>query len=378
MRQRWLACWMAAGLVLTAASASGQTKPVPPAEASQMAAGWAALNQGDAAKAASIASGALAQNPRSGPAFVLLVAARTSRSATEGLSAYEQALGSRRLDDAYTLRIVALAMVREAARNSAAPDAQREAIKALTAEGDTDTLLLVARNASAGGPFETQLLAQLGSEPAVKTLIAQLKSGQGYRPMLIEALANSHSPLAVAPLVELLKESGPEVRAAAADALGKLGATSAVDALKPLVDDPVFPVRLAAASALLRLHDMTGMTLLRQLEASEHPMVRVTALEALSVDAGQAWVSAALSLLQDPDPQVRLAAARLAAPYDPAAVQRVVEGLMTDSNLAIRDAAAKLYVEQVATDFAALRRLMRSPDGAARIRSAGRILGLTR
>jgi hypothetical protein len=69
--------------------------------------------------------------------------------------------------------------VQEAASKRDESAAQREAINALAAEGDTETLLAVARNAQEGGPFETQLLAQLGSEPAVRSLIAQLRSGQG-------------------------------------------------------------------------------------------------------------------------------------------------------------------------------------------------------
>jgi HEAT repeat protein len=222
------------------------------------------------------------------------------------------------------------------------------------------------------------LLAQLGSEPAVKSLIAQLKSGQGSRLTLIEALASSRSPLAVRPLVDLLKEFNPDIRAAAADALGKLGAADAVDALRPLLDDQVFSVRFAAASALLRLHDTSGLTFLNELQVSEHAMVRVTALEALSVNPNQAWISSVLSLLQDPDAQVRLAAARLAAPYDLAAAQRVIEGLQRDGNLAIREAASKVYVEQVAVDFAVLRRLLHASEPVTRVRAAGRILALTR
>jgi HEAT repeat protein len=379
VKRHWLRCSVAAGLALAASSGYAQSRSAAQAESAQMAAGWTALNQGNANRAASIASGVLSQNPRSRPALVLLVTAATTRGgSTDGLAVYEQWLGTRRLDDGYTLRTIALALLQEAASNRDAPDGQREAIKALAAEGDTETLLTVARNASTGGLFETQLLAQLGSEPAVKSLIAQIKSGEGPRLMLIGALASSGSPLAVRPLEDLLKEFNPDTRAAAADALGKLGAAEAVDALRPLLDDQVFPVRFAAASALLRLHDTSGLILLQDLGTSEHAMVRVSALEALSVDPNQAWVSSVVSLLQDPDPQVRLAAARLAAPHDLAAVQRVIEGLLTDGNIAIREAASKVYVEQVASDFGVLRRFLHATDLVTRVRAAGRILALTR
>jgi HEAT repeat protein len=120
------------------------------------------------------------------------------------------------------------------------------------------------------------------------------------------------------------------------------------------------------------------LTFLHELETSEHAMVRVTALEALSVDPNQTSVSSVLSLLQDPDPQVRLAAASLAAPYDLAAAQRAIEGLLTDGNIAIREAASKVYVEQVASDFAVLRRFLHATDLVTRVRAAGRVLALTR
>jgi HEAT repeat protein len=345
----------------------------------QIAAGWAALSQGDTNRAVTIASRLLAQMPRSRPALVLLVTATTSRGGwAEGLAAYEQWLGARRLDDAFTLRTIALALLQEAAANRAAPSGQREAIRALVAEGDTDTLLAVARSASTGGPFETQLLAELGSEPAVRTLIAQLKSGQGSRLMLVEALASSRSPLAVSPLQDLLRDVNPDIRAAAADALGKLGAEETTETLRPLLGDQLFSVRFAAASALARFHDESGLAVLHELEGSEHAMVRVSALEALSVDPNPAWVSSVLGLLQDPDPQVRLAAAKLAAPHDLAAAQRAIEGLQADSNLAIREAASQVFIERLATDFAVLRRLLHAADVVTRVRAASRILELTR
>jgi HEAT repeat protein len=379
VRQPVLAIPLIAAILAAAPLLHAQSKSTPAPEAGQLAAGWTALSQGEAARAATLANQALGQNPRSGAALGLLVAARTVGGGwTEGLTAYEQGLGNRRLDDAYTLRIVALALLREAAHDAKAPDGQREAVKALTAEGDTDTLLLVAKNAKAGGPFETQLLAQMGSEAAVEKIVAELKSGEGHRLTLIQALSNTHSALAVPPLVELLKEHAPEVRTAAADALGKIGDPSAVPALRPLMNDPVFSVKFAAAAALTRLHDTSGLPFLAELQVSEHAMIRVTALEALAGDPDAAWQASVTGLLHDPDPQVRLAAARLAAPYDPLAVQTVLEGLMSDPNLAIRQAASKVFVEQVASDFSALRRLLHSGDLVTRVRAAGRILSLTR
>jgi hypothetical protein len=56
----------------------------------------------------------------------------------------------------------------------------------------------------------------------------------------------------------------------------------------------------------------------------------------------------------------------------------VLDSLMRDSNIGIREAASGVLVEQVASDFATLRTLLHSGDLTVRVKSGGRILELTR
>ncbi len=90
------------------------------------------------------------------------------------------------------------------------------------------------------------------------------------------------------------------------------------------------------------------------------------------------WQALVRSLTEDPDPVVRLDAARLIAPYDQPLAKRVLDGLMADGNLGIREAAAEVMVDRVAADVATLRKLLRSGDSRIRVQAAGRILELTR
>jgi HEAT repeat protein len=90
------------------------------------------------------------------------------------------------------------------------------------------------------------------------------------------------------------------------------------------------------------------------------------------------WQALVKGLASDPDPVVRLDAARLIAPYDQPLAKQVVDGLMQDQNIAIREAASGVLVDRVAADFPTLRRLLRSADVLVRVKAASRMLELTR
>jgi HEAT repeat protein len=194
---------------------------------------------------------------------------------------------------------------------------------------------------------------------------------------VLAAIVSSRSVPAGPALEPLLTESLDDKRAGAADALGKLGLRNAAPKIRPLLNDVMFHVRLRAAAALYRLGDASGLGFLRQQEASEHATIRVEALEATSVNPDPAWQASVKQLLNDSDPLVRLTAARLIAPFDPAAARSTIDGLLTDSNLAIRE-ASEAAAGEVATDFTALRRFLRESALLTRVRAAARILSLTR
>jgi HEAT repeat protein len=351
----------------------------PTGEAAVLADGWSRLAKGDAAGAAQIASAAIAREPRSTAALVLAVDADLVRGGTTmALDTYERWLEGRRLDEAHVLRRVARALLLESsAKQQPNVTARIEALRALAADGDTDASATLERAAFSGAFGETRALATIGDDRAVNMLIAQLAPAIDKTP-IIDALANSGSKLAVRPLTDVLSDPKDIHRAAAADALARLGAVEAIPQLRTLLKDQFFFVKLKAAGALFRLNDSSGLALLTEQSQSPHAAVRVAAARELASQPDVAWQALVRSLTVDPDPVVRLDAAKLIAPYDQQLAKQVVDGLMRDENLAVREAASGALVDRIAADFPTLRRLLRSGDAVVRVKAAGRMLELTR
>lgn len=349
------------------------------AHARALAQGWTALAKGDLTQASAAAQRAVAEAPRSAAAVALAVeVAIVGASPVAGLDAYEQWMGTKKVDEAYVLRRIATAYLQVAVRKRNGGAARIEALKALVADGDPAAVASLAEAAPNAGVVETRLMAELGDERAVRTLITQLQQSQPDKLGTIDALVDSGSKLAIPPLLEILAAGRDDDRAAAADALGRLGAQEAIDQLKPLLNHANFTVRLTAAGALYRLGDDAGASLLDELLNSEHPAVRLSAAEALSVRPGGAWLDVARVLTSAADESVQLNAARLLAPHDRELAESVLRRLGQSGNLAIREEAGRTLADRVANDFATLRRLLRSPDGGTSARAAGRILELTR
>ena len=366
-------------LTSTLAFAQGpaQTSPTLPPETAEVARGWTLLAQGQTAKAAALAGQLLARHGRSVAVLALAVDAEIARGgAAAGLDLYERWVKNKPTEDGYAVRRVARAMLVEIAHLRQDQAARLHAIEALSADGETQLAAELRGTAAAGGA------APSGGSPAkednVAELLAVLAKPLPNRASAIAALAKTRSQRAVKPLIGLLQDPDPIVRAAAADALGTLGATSAVTSLKPLLNDPNFTVHRAAASALYALKDMSGLPFLRELQSSEHAPIRLAASRAMHSDADENWLAVVRSLLKDADPEVRREAAELIAPHDPDAARTTLEALLNDSNPAERDAANHSYLQYAVTDFATLRRFLRADEGMVRARAAARVLELTR
>lgn len=349
-------------------------------EATALTQGWALLAQGLTTDAAKRAAQVLATYPKSAAAMMLAVEADiASAGARAGLDQYERWLGSRTLDEPSTVRRIAIVLLREMVAEGQKDAARLEALRALAADGDTAAAAELSAASTGGSAPELRALAAAGNEAAVKALISQLNSGGGNVTSTIEALAQSGSKLAIAPLAERLQHPSPEIRGAAVDGLGVLGSRhDVIDRIKPVLDDKSGYVRIKAAAALFRLGDMSGATLLQELWSAEAAASRLIAAQAMASQPDATWMDQVRRLTSAVEPEVRLGAARLVAPYDPQLARQVIDRGMTDSNPAIRDMAAESLSEVVATDLRALRQLLRLPDRLARARAAGRVLALVR
>ena len=377
------ACAGVLGAVVVTGTAWAQAQPTagaknaPAQSVATLAGGWRLLADGDAARAARVASDLLAREPRSSAVLSFAIEVEVARAGAAGaLVVYERWLNARPFEEAYSLRRVASALLWETAAGDKDRATRVAAIDALIADGDLDAAALLPPAESAA-PAETGVRAATGNAAAVDSLVALAAQPGPGRRVAVWALSRSRSPRAIPALAGALTDPDPTVRAAAAEALGSLQAGSSVPRLKPLLDDPVVSVRLAAAGALLSLRDTSGMPLLRQLQSSEYPAIRLAAAQAAASEGGPEWLAVVRELTKDSDPDVRRQAAQLIAPHDPDLAKATLEPLLTDPNPAIRQAAADSYVTST-IDVSVLRRYFRDADSGTRVRAAERLLQMTR
>ncbi len=316
-------------------------------EALLLAQGWGYLSAGDVAHAAGVSAQVLTQFPLSEAGLALGIEIELVRTGWLGaLDLYERWLGARHMDEPYGLRRIARASLREALHNA---EARTIALEALITDGDQDALAQATAESRAGKFSDTQALAKIGDERAVRALIAELDTMPDARGPIILALGQSRNRIAVPALVKLLGDQKDETQAKAAEALGLIGDSSVADKLRPLLDTAHPPfVRFAAARALGQLGDASGTAFIRnamdsttgQPGMSYYRVQAAAALAAIGPDTG--WLDTARSLLSDPDPNVRAEAAQIVAPYDNAAAKDALTTLTADPNPAIRQKAGQI------------------------------------
>jgi HEAT repeat protein len=180
----------------------------------------------------------------------------------------------------------------------------------------------------------------------------------------------------------MLSDRSAPNRAAAADALGRLGGAEAIGALQQTFKDPDPFVHSSAAVALARLKDPDGQAYVEQMLQSDVPDLRLAAAEAWNGQNGP-WVAAIRPLLDNRDGLNRIRAARLIAPVDPESSRRTLQEAAADPNPVMRaesvKAIAELAQQQPAgSDLAQLRRLLRDADPAVRLSSAGALMAVAR
>jgi HEAT repeat protein len=348
-------------------------------EATEITNGWGLLAQGMPAQAAARARKVLEQYPHSGAALNLVVEAEISRGgAGAGLEVYEKWLGQRVLEEPLLLRRIAGAILREHIYATKDERVRLEALRALAADGDQGAVAALSKDPTGNGP-RTRMLAAMGDERAIQAIAANLSKGMGNDVAALEALAESGSRSAVAPLTASLKDRNPEVRAAAATGLGKLGAKyDVLEPLKAALGDPTAYVRVKAAGALYGLGDLSGLQTLQDLSTSDAAVSRLMAAQAMAGRPDARWLDAVRSLTSATEPEVRVGAATLLAPHDPEAARKVLEAAMNDPNPAIREMAGESMIDSTTTDLRALRQFLRSPKALEQVQAAGQILTVLR
>jgi HEAT repeat protein len=321
---------------------------------------YAAMAAGRAAEAESLAVQVLSRQPRHHAAAIMAVEAASSREARAGLLLYEKWLAAVRHEDAFALEPVALAVVRALAKGKGG--AADEAGRLLT---------------ELGGEAASRPAGEAADERG-RELTAQLAEADGASRLLtLRELVRTGYAAASPQVVPLLGHDSPDVRAAAAEALGALGAADAVPALQAALKDPASEVRSAAAIALHRLGDAAGDDLLGRLLTSGIPDLQLQAAEGMLHDPPSAWVPYIEPLLQADAPMARLGAARLMLDVDPERAGSVIGALLADPNPVVVGELARALVVEGLRDLATIRRLLAHQSPDARFQGALALLRLT-
>lgn len=157
-------------------------------------------------------------------------------------------------------------------------------------------------------------LGQIESPSAVPALADALgDEDAGVRRDAIWALGQIESADAVEPLRRALSDADPEIRATAAWALGQIEPREAPAELIDALGDSDEHVRQTAVWALSQIEDPGSVVPLRAMLGAENAESRMGALYALGQIRSEEAVAAIATLLDDPDPEVKRAAARALA-----------------------------------------------------------------
>jgi HEAT repeat protein len=208
------------------------------------------------------------------------------------------------------------------------PAVRERAVHALgrIGPGAVDALPAVvdAARAADGAPAYGQALAEIGPK-ALPVLLGVLQKGKPEEGKWVMRVLHNFGPPAVPVLAEALKNPDPEMRSAAAAALGEMGrdGAAASSALFALTKDSVPSVQAAGLRALVAVHADTGR-LKPLLEAglkNSHPGVRKAAAAGLASlgDTAALGVNGLVDLLDDENPAGRLAAVQALGQLGPKA-----------------------------------------------------------
>jgi HEAT repeat protein len=128
-------------------------------------------------------------------------------------------------------------------------------------------------------------LGQLGAKEAVPFLVRAARNpDEEVRVAAYEALARLRTPAAIAVAIHGLGDREARARRWAAFILAELGTSDALERLRSAVEDSDEGVRLHATRALVRLHDVGSVdVLVKALERERIPLVRDALQNALSM-----------------------------------------------------------------------------------------------
>jgi len=209
-----------------------------------------------------------------------------------------------------------------------------------------------------------QSLGKLEDPRAVPALVGALSDGEAkVRAAAAEALGKFADPRGVKGLTKLLGDSELDVRKAALDALTEYESGVPASAITPLLTDPDADLRHSAAHALGQLHDRSAGSALTPLLRDPSPDVRQAAIESIAELHDVAQASAIVPALNDANADVRQQALEALGELRQPIPDATLLALLRDPNADVRAKAADVAGERsVVAAIPSLRRLLDDAD----------------
>jgi HEAT repeat protein len=398
MRLFW-ACACLFGLLLPAVllgqdaaqQASGPAQGVKSAAAGDQAAPTLAAAREQVAagridEALASVNAVLARNPANRDAALLKTSTLLEQQRIDqALAAYDAFTAAQKKPDTAILASIARADLKRIVRlRSGDPVSLAGAFERLARSGDTDALKSLQREAASASstPQEAQeftvSLVRLGDKDAAARLGKMLDSAPSAMDkarmvrVLQDADARSLAPKAAA----LLGDPDPQVRAAAALAVGALQYSDGLPRLRAMFQDDAPAVRICVAVALKRLGQTFADTYLAGLLSNSLSEVRLIAAEGYQTSKSTQWVRYIKEVLTDRNEANRLRAAELLACCDQPAARSVLVPALESPILPLRVEAARILEATGLADPKAARMLLGESVVALRVHGAGAALRL--
>ena len=200
-----------------------------------------------------------------------------------------------------------------------------------------------------------EVLARAGTEEQIETMLSALHEDVAEsRIVAIGGLRNliEHDTAGrgLDAIVGALTDENPDVRTAAADALGRIGDVRAVEALVSAVRDDNVLARVAAIRSLGRLGDPAAGQVLKAMVRDAVGLVSIAAIEALaSIGPGEFLEVLDACLAQEDSEVLKQTARALRGIADPRS-EEALRALLDRDSWEVRSAAARALGERGATE----------------------------
>ena len=365
---------LAIALVVWGVSAQPAKAPTSPMKLVEQA--RAARAKGDVKTALRLLDEAIEKQPglRDSAALKVELTA-SSGDLADAFAAYDRYVAaSEGRGDRSLLSPIAKAVLRELRSNDLI-DVRASALSSLAQNGDVTAKKELER--AAASKESPALLAvdaaltRLGDEAAAARFAVRVR--EGSMPARLAALEATKefatAPPAVArAIVGALEDQQAAVRAAAAQAAGRLKIREAVPVLRRTLGQPVsYLVKLSAAVSLHILGDPAGDDLLRQALASDMAEAKVFAASAFTAAEARVWRPTIESVLATSRGIDALSAAEVLLTVDSEAAQKMVENAAGDPNPSIRARAARIAGRQRSQFTGTVRRLLEDESPIVRL-----------